>query len=110
MTTLIILREGRPVGIVTERDFISKVVAKEVNPSTIKVSNIMSTPLVTIDPDEDLLKAAQTMKEHGVRKLPVVQDGIIYGIIKADDIADKCGEYVDRSVKDIIRWTPLLGL
>jgi len=107
---LIILKEGSPVGIVTERDFVTKVLARGVDPSTIKVSDIMTSPLITIDPDEDLLKASEVMRENNVRKLPVVRNGIIYGMITADDIANKCGAYVDRTIKDIIRWTAPLGL
>lgn len=107
---LIVLKQGSPVGIVTERDFVTKVLAKGVNPSTTKVSDTMTTPLLTIDPDEDMLKASEIMRERGIRKLPVVRNGIIYGIITADDIAQKCGSYIDKTVKDIIRWTAPLGL
>ncbi|UCH37375.1 MAG: CBS domain-containing protein [Candidatus Bathyarchaeota archaeon] len=107
---LLVLKEGKPIGIVTERDLVNKVLAEEVDPSTIKVSQIMATPLVTIDPDEDLLKASELMREHTVKKLPVVRNGIVYGIITAEDIANKCGTYVDKTIKDIIRWTAPLGL
>ncbi len=107
---LVVLKQGSPVGILTERDLVNKILAQGVDPSKTKVSEMMSTPLITIDPDEDLLKAAELMREKGVRKLPVVRDGIIYGIITADDIAQKCGTYVDKTVKDIIRWTAPLGL
>jgi CBS domain-containing protein len=107
---LLVLEEGKPIGIVTERDLVNKVLAEEVDPSTIKVSQVMATPLVTIDPDEDLLKASELMREHTVKKLPVVRNGIVYGIITAEDIANKCGTYVDKTIKDIIRWTAPLGL
>ena len=107
---LIVLKDGSPVGIVTERDFVIKVLAKGVNASNTKVSTIMSEPLVVIDPDEDMLKASELMKEHSIRKLPVVRDGIIYGIITADGIAQKCGLYIDKTVRDIIRWSAPLGM
>jgi CBS domain-containing protein len=107
---LLVLEEGSPVGIVTERDLVNKVLAKGVDPSTIKISQIMASPLVTIDPDEDLLKASELMRDNNVKKLPVVRNGIIYGIITAEDIANKCGTYVDKTIKDIIRWTAPLGL
>lgn len=107
---LLVLEEGKPVGIVTERDLVNKVIAKEIDPLTIKVSQIMASPLVTIDPDEDLLKASELMRDNAVKKLPVVRNGIIYGIITAEDIANKCGTYVDKTIKDIIRWTAPLGL
>jgi len=107
---LIVLKQGSPLGILTERDLVNKILARGADPSKTKVSEVMSTPLVTIDPDEDLLKAAEMMRQKNVRKLPVVRNGIIYGIITADDIAQKCGTYVDKTVKDIIRWTAPLGL
>ena len=107
---LVVLKGGMPGGIVTEEDFVKKVLASDLDPKTLSVGQIMSSPLITINPDEDLLKASQLMKEHEVRRLPVVKDGIIYGVITAMDIATHCGNYVDKSVRDIIRWTAPLGL
>jgi len=107
---LVILKEGQPSGIVTEHDFVQKVIAKELDPKKLLIGQIMSTPLITIDPDEDLLKASQVMRENNVRRLPVVRDDIIYGIITANDIALHCGDYVDKTVRDIVRWTTPLGL
>ena len=107
---LVVLKGGMPGGIVTEEDFVKKVLASDLDPKTLSVGQIMSSPLITINPDEDLLKASQLMKEHEVRRLPVDKDGIIYGVITAMDIATHCGNYVDKSVRDIIRWTAPLGL
>ena len=70
----------------------------------------MSTPLVIIDPDDDLLQASKLMKEKRVHKLPVVRGDIIYGIITAQKIAQHCDDYVDQSIKDIVRWTAPLGI
>ena len=107
---VIVLKKGEPVGIVTERDVINKALAKDLDPSKTKVSEIMSTPLRTVDPDDDLLKASKLMREHNVRKLVVMRDEIVYGIITTKEIAQRCGEYVDRSIKDIIRWSSPLGI
>lgn len=70
---------------------------------------ITSTPLVTIDLDEDLLKASEPMHVKGIKRLPVVKGGVIYGVITATNIAQKCGEYVNKSVKDILRWSFPIG-
>ena len=70
----------------------------------------MSTPLITIDPNDDLLSASKLMREKNVRKLVVMKGEIVYGIITAQDVAQRCGDYVDRSVRDIIRWTAPLGI
>jgi CBS domain-containing protein len=107
---LVILKEGRPSGIVTEHDFVQKVLALELDPKNIPINQIMSSPLISVGPDEDLLTASQLMRERNVRRLPVVKDGIIYGIITAQDIALHCGDYVDKTVRDIIRWTAPLGI
>ncbi len=102
----IALKGGQPAGIVTERDVIRKVLAKNLAPDTITVAQIMSSPLVTVDPDDELTTAAETMKAKNVRKLPVVRDGILYGVITARDIVDHFTDYVNKATKDILVWTP----
>ena len=104
----VVLKRGKPVGIVTERDLVNKVVAKNLDPAAISVNQIMSTPLITIDLEDDLLKASKVMQKHGIRKLVVEQDDILYGILTATNIAQNCSDYVDKSIKDILRWTPFM--
>ena len=70
----------------------------------------MSKPLILIDPDDELLEASKKMQEHKIRKLIVMRDNIVYGIITANDIARRCGDFVEKSIKDIIRWTAPLGI
>jgi len=107
---LIILRDCRPAGIVTEHDFLSKVIVSELNPSKVTVGEIMSSPIITIDPDEDLLNASELMQKNNIRRLPVVKDGIIYGVVTAREIAQRCSEYVNTSIKDIMRWSLPFGV
>jgi len=107
---VIVLQKGKPKGIVTERDLVNKVLVKGLDPTKTSVSEIMSTPLKTVDPEDDLLKATRVMKEQNVRKLIVVRDEIIYGIITAKIISQNVQDYVDRSIRDIIRWTASLGV
>jgi CBS domain-containing protein len=106
---VVVLKEGQPAGIVTEHDFVNKIVVEGQNPTKVTVVEIMSSPLITIDPDEDLIKASEVMHEHNIRRLPVVKDGIIYGAITVKDIARSLGEYVDRSVRDLLRWATPFG-
>lgn len=105
---LIVLKAGRPTGIATVRDLVNKVMARELDPAKVSVGEIMSSPLISIDPDEDLLKASEVMQEHDIRQLPVVKEGIIYGVLTSDDIATQCRAYVDKSVRDIMKWSALL--
>ena len=107
---VIVLQKGKPKGIVTERDLVNKVLVKGLDPVKTSVSEIMSTPLKTVDPEDDLLKASRVMKEQNVRKLIVVRDDIIYGIITAKIISQNVKDYVDRSIRDIIRWTASLNI
>jgi len=107
---VIVLQKGKPKGIVTERDLVNKVIVGRLDPAKTSVSEIMSTPLITVDPEDDLLKATQVMKEQNVRKLIVIRDEIIYGIITAKIISQNVQDYVDRSIRDIVRWTASLGI
>src|SRR5690554_6910777 len=70
----IVLQNNLPTGIVTEEDINCKVVAKDLKPGDIHVSEIMSTPLITIGADKLVGDAAVMMVKHRVRRLPVVED------------------------------------
>ena len=83
---LVIVDGEEPVGIVTERDFVRRVVAKNL-PLETKVSEIMSKPLITIDPDASLREAARLMLNNKVRRLPVVKENQLVGIIVIADFA-----------------------
>jgi signal-transduction protein with cAMP-binding, CBS, and nucleotidyltransferase domain len=103
---VIVLEKGRPMGIVTQRDLVDKILATGTTRKT-QITNIMTSPLKTIDPDEDLLTACSRMRENNIQKLPVVRDGIIYGVLTAKDVAHKIRMYVDKSTKDLIYFTPM---
>ncbi|SRR5208283_311882 len=85
--SVIILRRNEPIGIVTEEDINCKVVAKDLKPSTVQVSAIMSTPLITVSADKTVVDAAQMMVKHKVRRLPVVdKSGKVIGIVTVRDL------------------------
>jgi CBS domain-containing protein len=86
VSNLIVMYKNTPTGIVTERDFVRKVLAKN-KPSTTKISEIMSTPLTVIDPDAPIKEAARKMVRKGIRRLPVIKDNKLVGIITTTDIA-----------------------
>lgn len=58
------------------------------------VGEVMSTPLIEIDPDADLIDAANLMDKHRIRRLAVVRKGILYGVISALDIARRLERYI----------------
>jgi CBS domain-containing protein len=104
----IILRQGKPFGIVTERDVTWKVAGEGLDPKNVKVFEVMSTPLVTIGPDADLLEAAKVMKEHKIRRLAVVRESVLYGVLTAADVSRNLEKYLDDERRNILRylWMP----
>jgi len=83
---LVIMDGEEPVGVVTERDFVRRVVAKNL-PSDTTISKIISKPLITIDPESSLRDAARLMLKNKVRRLPVVKENKLVGIIVVADFA-----------------------
>lgn len=93
--------ENRLMGIVTDRDIVVRVVATESDPKTMTASEIATSDLVTISPDEDLDRALQLLAEQKVRRLPVVEEDRLVGIVAQADVAreaenDKTGEVVQE--------------
>lgn len=83
---IIIADAGRPIGIVTERDILARVVAKERLARETKVRSVMSTPVHIISEDEFVEEAAKMMVKGGVKRLAVTRNGLLVGIITSTDI------------------------
>ena len=82
---VIVTDDSKPVGIITERDFVTKVAA-EGRPLFTEISEIMSSPLITIEPEETIWEASEMMKEKLIHKLPVKENDQIIGIVTTTDI------------------------
>ncbi len=80
-----------PVGVVTERDIVGRVVAKRKS-LDLKVSAIMSSSLITVDPDASLKEAARLMSANRIRRLPVLKKNKLVGIISASDFVRNLGK------------------
>jgi len=78
---------GQLVGTVTDRDIALRVVAEGKSPETTTVGEIASRELVTVTPDQDLSEALNLMARHQVRRLPVVEEGRLVGVIAQADLA-----------------------
>ena len=104
----IVSSQGKALGIVTENDVTWKLAAKGLDPKSVKVAEIMSKPLITIDPDADLAEAAKIMKKHKIRRLAVVKEDTLKGILTAADIGRNLETYVEKEIRDILGylWTP----
>ena len=77
----------QPIGIITESDIIKKVVAENLCPNEIKVEEIMSSPIIVIDPYSPLEEAMNTMGKCNIRRLPVVENGKLIGIVTHKDVS-----------------------
>jgi CBS domain-containing protein len=87
ISSLFVVKDGVPVGIVTERDFIKKVCAKGLDISQVNVEDIMSKILTTAEPETPIEVAVQRMVNHKIRRLPIIERGKIVGIITVTDLA-----------------------
>jgi len=79
-------KEGKPLGIITESDFVTRVLAKNIQPSKLTAKEVMTSPLITIDPDETLTETARRMSQLNIRRLGVTYKGNLVGIISSKDI------------------------
>jgi len=85
---IIVMRRGRAVGIITERDLLKRVIAKSKNPKKTKVREIMTKPLIAGQPEMDLEEATKLMFKMKIKKLPVVEtQGKLLGLITLTDVA-----------------------
>lgn len=84
---LIATRNGKAVGILTERDLLKRVVSQTKNPRKTKVETVMSKPLIVVEPDMDLEEAAKLMFKLKIKKLPVVESGRLVGLVTLTDLA-----------------------
>ena len=97
---VIIMENNTPIGIVTDRDFAVKVAAHAYEISS-PIKQIMSSPLISINSDESVRNAADLMFERGVRKLPVLNDDKVVGIITATDIVNLLAVCVEEDMRDM---------
>jgi CBS domain-containing protein len=77
---------GKPVGIITERDAVGRVVAKNLQPRKVQAKTIMSAPIITTSPEMDINDAARRMSKLGIRRLVVMDRGKLIGIVTSKDI------------------------
>ena len=84
--SVIVTNNGRAVGIITERNILERIVEPRLDPATIWAKDIMSSPLVTVDPNDTVDEAAKIMAQKRIKKLPVVEGDKIVGVVSTSDI------------------------
>jgi len=84
---VIVVDGDRVVGLVTDRDIVVRGIAEDLDPFTTALTSVCTHDLVTVGPDYSIDSAVQRMREHAVRRLPVVADGKPVGVVTLGDLA-----------------------
>ncbi len=95
--------DGSPGGVVTEWDILAKVVAEGKDPSKVKLREIMTGEVVSVDSGEGIAQVAQLMTDRGIRRVVVIDHGEVIGVITARTILARLKEYVDKVSSQISR-------
>ncbi|RLF18909.1 MAG: signal transduction protein [Thermoprotei archaeon] len=97
--SVIVMEGEKPVGIMTERDILKRVVVKGLDPATTKVKEVMSSPLVTVKADTYIVDASRIMAEKNIRRLLVVEDSKAVGIVTEKDLLRALNSYLALGLK-----------
>lgn len=84
---VIVDEKNHPLGIITERDIVRRVVAERADPDQVRALDVMSHPVISVDPEVSIRDAALVMTRYKIRRLPAVRDNILHGIVTATDLA-----------------------
>ena len=92
---VIVDEEQRPLGLVTDRDLAVRVIGSERDAGSTVASAVMSHPAITAELGDSLTRVIERMGRHGVRRIPIVQDGRVVGIVSLDDLLAQLGSELD---------------
>ncbi|MCI4351644.1 MAG: CBS domain-containing protein [Thermoplasmata archaeon] len=104
----VLLKDGQMLGIVTEWDFLAKVVARGADPAAIPVSSIASAPVASCDADTPTHEVVERMAREGIRRMVVTHGGRVVGMITSRDVIVAFKPYVDKISADISGYQPSL--
>ena len=112
-------KDGKPLGIITERDLVVRVLTKNLQPAAVKAKDIMTAPLATIEPEATISDAARRMSRLNIRRLGVIYKGNLVGVISSKDILGVMPELIEimqeksrienANTSEEIEETPLSG-
>jgi len=88
-------KDGKPIGIITERDLVTRILAKNIKPESVRAKDVMTSPLITIEPDETINEAARKMNRLNIRRLGVTYKGQLVGLISSKDILSVMPELLE---------------
>lgn len=98
---IVVIENGIAIGIITERDLTRRVIAKG-KPLTTNVKEVMSSPLIVINPDDSVWEAAQLMKTRKIHRIPAVKNNQLVGIVTTSDIVKLCSIGSDSEMRNIV--------
>jgi CBS domain-containing protein len=103
---LIVVKERKPAGIVTERDMLRRVLLRFRDPENTSISEIMSTPLISSNPQTSLSEAMRMMNERRIKRLPVVEEDAVIGLLSMTDIVRSVAflEHMANSLCARCKW------
>ena len=103
---LVVLKEGRPAGIVTERDMLRRVLLQSKDPETTNVSDVMSEPLISSNPQTSMHEAMEVLNERRIKRLPVVDGDAVVGLLSITDIVRSVAfmEHMANSLCARCKW------
>jgi CBS domain-containing protein len=84
--SVVVVEGDRPIGIITERDILRRVLEVTMGAEAMKAKEIMSSPLTTVNDEATVEEAARVMTDRRIKKLPVVREGKLVGIVTSTDI------------------------
>jgi CBS domain-containing protein len=92
---IVVNQAGKSIGIITERDLVIRVIAKNLKPDQVNAKEIMTTPLVTIEPEATISDAARRMNRLDIRRLGVMNKGVLVGIVSNKDLLGVMPELIE---------------
>ncbi len=97
---VVVMERDSPVGMLTERDFVRKIAVNKMSLST-PVKDVMSAPLISMDPDATIWELAELMKIKKIHKVPVIRENKLIGIVTTSDIVRLCSIGSDSGLRQV---------
>jgi len=100
---IFVMSKGAPIGLVRDWDIVRRVVAPKLNPETVKVDEIMCTPVASVKADAELSEIAALMAETGARRILVMQDEKVLGTITAGSLLNTLSHFPNRNTREVLK-------
>ncbi len=102
--SVVVLRDGRPCGILTERDYLRRIALEERSPKSVIVREVMSPQLVYVHPDTDVVTCMALMTDKHMRHLPVLEGTTMVGLISIGDIVQHIARERDSTIGELTHY------